>query len=572
MAKGSGKGHVVNLGKSLAETGIDMTGALAILNVGSFETFVAKVEGHSAGANQFGFKDTFGDYHFSHDRARYFLEDKLELLDAEEEWFFNKTSSMLYIHPQNGTDLSDAVLRGKVMSYAFVFSNCEHILLKNLDFFATAVKAVTPTKESRTSDIAFHSLQFKYHTYSKRMLGDISLIDWMDINGIYLKSKSETWGAFTFYNNSFYGSDGLALSYWGKNVTIENNLFEYNDWTGANMVKAGGGLATIKSFSIYDVFQRNTLRFNGASVGIRPGEYPTVRLNDISKQCWGVIQNDGAGVQLTRKPQNYSRLEFNWIHDQPKYGLRFDGEPPKIGENGTMSNNVVYRCNGLMVKGDHHAVQYNTVFDKRNDKDDDMQGTGCMLCVLKYVRTNPVAINHHTIVTNNMADVANGGKIPKGKGKVYPLAGDTIMNNDIDINIKNQMMDPDNNDFRPRFASRSAKINAGAYPYEARMEHYWIPGRQIQRPSSPVPPNGSTTVKAESRDALMWLNALDCQKHSVYFGTIIGEMRFIGSTIGQQNVIYLPYKLNKGRNYRWRVDAECVGFVSSGDVWTFKAT
>lgn len=69
------------------------------------------------------------------------------------------------------------------------------------------------------------------------------------------------------------------------------------------MIKAGGGLATIKSFSIFDRFERNTLRYNGASVGIRPGRRPVVRLNDISKQCWGIIQNDGAGVQLTIKPQ-----------------------------------------------------------------------------------------------------------------------------------------------------------------------------------------------------------------------------------------------------------------------------
>ena len=571
MAEGSGKGHVVNQGRSLADTGINMNGAMAILNIGSFETFVAKVEGHEAGMNKFNFHDTFGDYHFSHDRARYFLEDKLELLDAEEEWFFNKTSKMLYVYPPNGTDPSQAELRGKVQSYAFVLNNCEHVILKNLDFFGTAVKAVTPTKKSRTSDITFDSLQFKHHTYSKRMLGDISLIDWMDINGVFKKTEPETWGTFTFYNNTFHGSDGLALSYWGRNVTVKNNLFEYNDWSAANMVKAGGGLATIRSFSIYDVFERNTLRYNGASVGIRPGKYPTVRLNDISKQCWGVIQNDGAGVQLTRKPQNFSRLEYNWVHDQPKYGLRFDGEPPKIGENGTMSNNVVYRCNGLMAKGDYHTVQHNTVFDKKNDKDDDKQGAGCMLCVLKYVRTNPVAINHHTIVTNNLADVANGGKIPKGKGKVYPMAGGTIKDNIVGKRIKDQMMDADNNDFRLRPESQSTMKNAGAYPYEVRMRYYWIPGLQVMKASSPVPPDGSTTVKADSRDALMWLNALNCKKHSVYFGTAIGEMKFVGSTNGQHNVVYLRYKLNKGRSYRWRVDAECGESLSKGDVWTFKA-
>ena len=118
MAEGSGKGHVVNQGQSLPNTGINMNGALAILNIGSFETFVAKVKGHEAGKNKFDFHDTFGKYHFSHDRARYFLEDKLELLDAEEEWFFNKTSNMLYVYPPNGTEPSQAELRGKVQSYA----------------------------------------------------------------------------------------------------------------------------------------------------------------------------------------------------------------------------------------------------------------------------------------------------------------------------------------------------------------------------------------------------------------------------------------------------------------------
>jgi len=572
LALGSGPGHVINLGNSLADTDINMNDALAILNIGSFETFVAKVEGHSAGKNEFFFNDTFGDYHFDHGRSRYFLEDKLDLLDAEEEWFFDKTNKTLYMYPPKGRHPSEVDLRGKVQSYAFTFSNCEHITLKNLDFFATAIKAITPTSKSRTSDITFDSLKFEYHTYSKRMLKEIGLTDWFDVNGVYRKGKPETWGTFTFYNNTFYGSDGLALSYWGRNVTLENNLFKYNDWSAANMVKAGGGLATIKSFGIYDRFERNTLRYNGASVGIRPGNYPTVRLNDISKQCWGVIQNDGAGVQLTRKPQNHSLLEYNWVHDQPKYGLRFDGEPPKIGENGSMSNNVVYRCNGLMAKGDYHTVTHNIAFDKRNAKDDDKQGAGCMLCVLKYVRTNPVPINHHTIVTYNIADVANGGKVPKGKGAVYPLQGGVIKGNRLNLDVRGELMDPDNNDFRPKKSSLSARLGAGAYEYEAEMKQYWIPGRKIYKASSPVPVDGSQTVKVESRDALMWLNGLGCKAHDVYFGTVKGPMKFIGSIEGDDNnVVYLPYRLTGGRSYRWRVDATCGDNKYEGDTWTFKA-
>ena len=59
---------------------------MAILNIGSFQTFVAKVENHAAYSNKFNFKDTFGGYNFKYIRSIYFLEDKLELLDSPEEW------------------------------------------------------------------------------------------------------------------------------------------------------------------------------------------------------------------------------------------------------------------------------------------------------------------------------------------------------------------------------------------------------------------------------------------------------------------------------------------------------
>lgn len=80
------------------------------------------------------------------------------------------------------------------------------------------------------------------------------------------------------------------LEYSGTGVTPENNLFEYNDWTAANMVYRSGGIGTIISNGIGDVFVRNTLRYNGASAGYRPGLRPTVRLNHFHHQCWGLIQ------------------------------------------------------------------------------------------------------------------------------------------------------------------------------------------------------------------------------------------------------------------------------------------
>ena len=48
-------------------------------------------------------------------------------------------------------------------------------------------------------------------------------------------------------------------------------------------------------------------------------------------------------------------------------------------------------------------------------------------------------------------------------------------------------------------------MNAGAYKYIKYARNYWIPGRQIEKASSPVPVDGSVTVRTEFRDSLMWL-------------------------------------------------------------------
>jgi hypothetical protein len=38
---------------------------------------------------------------------------------------------------------------------------------------------------------------------------------------------------FKMFNCTLYGTDGAALQYSGINVTLEDNLFKYNDWSGA---------------------------------------------------------------------------------------------------------------------------------------------------------------------------------------------------------------------------------------------------------------------------------------------------------------------------------------------------
>ncbi|KAJ7389485.1 hypothetical protein OS493_031457 [Desmophyllum pertusum] len=569
-AASSTRGKMVDSGaKNLAGSGLDVAGAMAILNIGSFNTFTAIVKSHTPGQNLFTYDDTFGAIKFKPSFNQYFLEDKLEFLDNAGEWFYDKSTKTVYVKTMDGKS-PEGRIRGKVQTYAFTISNCQHLHFKQLTFFGTTIKARPAHRRDVINGLSFHSINFNFPSYSKRMLGDTAPPRWTIID----PSRGHS---FQLINSTFYGTDGLALQYSGDGALLQNNLFEYNDWSVAIMRSKSGGFGTVISNGINDQFIRNTLRFNGASAGFRPsGRNPVVKLNHIHHQCWGVLQHDGAGVQFQIGAQTNALSQNNWVHSSPKYGLRFDGQPPRVGRNGTMKENVVWKCGGIMVKGEFHSVLNNLAFDKRNDKSGDQQGSGCSLCVLKFVRSNPVEINKQSVVLRNAADVANGGKRKRPRG-THPLAGKLVQFN-IAGNVQQEVVDANNLDFRPRKDSSYNKDKVGPYRYNPSSKYYWIPGRQLYKASTPVPPHHSTTVKSD-RDAVMWLNAFGASIHHVYFGTNKATVADATPTAPEHqakitsegNVHYLTESLNPGSTYYWRVDAEIDDTTTyKGDVWSFQ--
>ena len=86
--------------------------------------------------------------------------------------------------------------------------------------------------------LSFHSINFNFPSYSKRMLGDGAPPSWTVIH----PSRGHS---FQLINNTFYGSDGLALQYSGDRAVVQNNLFEYNDWSVTNTRSKSGGLGTL---------------------------------------------------------------------------------------------------------------------------------------------------------------------------------------------------------------------------------------------------------------------------------------------------------------------------------------
>ena len=575
------KDVIVDSGNALKYSGKDMTGAMAVLNIGSWNTFVAKVLEHSPGTNSFryDYKDAYGDIRKNLKHGRYFIESKRELLDAPEEWFFDKSTNILYFIPPAGAQVTKTTkLRGKVQTYALTIKDSSDVVVKNIDFFATTLRAIPEfDKGTYVNRVKLDSLNFIYPCASKRMLLLDEVTQCTKVDGRRRRGVARfNSGSFTFFNNTFHGADGIPLSYIAAESRLENNLFTYNDWTSANSQAKDGGHGTIEARCLKDVVIRNTLLYNGEGHGIRPGFNPNVTLNRVVGQCWGNQQNDGAGIHLTRVPQENSRIEQNWVHDSPKYGIRFDSSPGNYGKQGTISENVAFRLDagGIQMKGHLHKALNNLAFDKRGRRV--RPNIDCSLCVWKYVRGSTYEINRYSTTIGNVADVANGGKIWKNGRMVKPVTvrpmNGITSNNVIDRNIKNSLHDPNNEDFRPLTNS----ISVGPYPYDSSSKNYWIPGRQLYKASSPVPPNGADQVRAAQRDSLMWLNGYGCDTHDVYLGKdsdVVaragrGSSEYLG-TVKDGNVMYLKKGVVVGVKYYWRVDVMCLGKVFTGDVWNF---
>jgi len=583
----STRGTMVDSGE-LAASGLNMTGAMAVLNVGSFNTFVKPVLWHEPGSNNFTYEDDFGKIKFVPRENRYYLDSKLELLDNPGEWHYDKTTSILRFIPFNGTcpDGKSDRLRGRTIDYSMKITKTKGLMVKNVDFFASTVEAIGFNKFHEIGsidNITFDSVNFDFPSSSKRMLQDPSMPKTTEI-------QAKIFGTIRVENCRFTGAEGFALRFSSTNSKIYNNLFEWNDWSGHMTYKNDGGGGTVVSHpgSRNTEFIGNTLWYNGASAGYRPGIGGIIKDNIFAGQCKGNIMNDGAGLQIMTKQQNQAKVERNWAFDSPKYGLRFDGAPkcdPKcipLGRYGTFSKNVAWDCGGIQVKGDNHNVTENLALEYSPD----IERT--VLKVVYILREYTTITNNETRVENNAAAVSDGGqnKHSWGPKPKWDIAG-IKENNYVGIDLKSLLEDFDNQDFRPKskniftqkgngsIIGEATENQIGPYPpVGEEITQYIIPGQKLDVASHPIPNDKSTVPK---RDAIMFRPGFRCSSHDVYVSSTNNQTlpetprkTLSKDADGEHNNVVMINATDEGK-YRWRVDCkdEETGKIRRGKVWMF---
>lgn len=403
--------------KPLGEEDFDATGASVILNLGHWTSYTSKVKSHSPKSNRFTYDSRFGwnVVKYIADHTMYYLENSIELLDSPEEWFYDLNTRKIYIMPPKGeTPTSWAAKAGRItariQTYAIEITEAKKLTLSNIDFFATTIYAAgkrgpwDPVKGERTAapltEHAWDNLIFKYPSTGKRMLGDVDYISPTTML-MYKSHKGPVNNAIR--NSRFYYVEGPTIEF-GRGqtgITVENNIFEWIDWTATTGVsevekRAPNGLCypIIKAKSCFGLSAgalllpagaagspnrvvRNTLFHHGASSGIgffggaTGSSEMLVELNCIADKK--DLQLDGGQITIPSRSTSGTVLRKNWAYDSnparhhaTKWGLRFDRPQSECsqdwGKHGAMHNNVVFNTNGLNIKGNEHKVVQNTVF------------------------------------------------------------------------------------------------------------------------------------------------------------------------------------------------------------------
>ena len=342
--------------KDLGATGLDLTGAIGIMNVGSFKTFNREITSHNTQDNFFSY-DIVPNNAYRDKHHHFFVEGKLELLDQPNEWFYDTTSKTLYLYADNGQNPNGREIKGKVQDYAFTINNSSNITLKNIYFFSSTFFAKS------SNNILIEECHFSFPNCSKRMLREFEVAPNVSTLG-----QS---GAVNEVHNSvirkclFEYTDGEALRIYGDSNIVENCYMQYIDYTVSEL--------PFLMIGVYfngdaNKFLYNTVHHAAASAFLAPGTTPEFAYNDVWST--GALQSDGSVYQGTSATVQNSNIHHNYIHDTPKYALRFDapgGSPGQAGQYGKMHHNIAVRTNGIMVKGNHHYICYNTTFSSKKN-------------------------------------------------------------------------------------------------------------------------------------------------------------------------------------------------------------
>ncbi|VGO19323.1 right-handed parallel beta-helix repeat-containing protein [Pontiella sulfatireligans] len=557
---------------TLEETGVDFTGAIAVLNIGHWLTWSRPITEHKAGQDWFEYDRT--GTRMSKYVAYYILG--LPALDRPNEWWYDAKSKTAYLRTSDDRNPNKLPISGKVRDFSLKLYDCSHLVFQGLEFFASTFSM------NGCEYVTIEDGSLLYPSTHKFMLGEFGWCH--ETSSDSNKQKNHKYkssaNVMTHVVNDGEGPFGNmvrnceiayanspAINIDSPGSILENCYIHDIEWD----VNSGGGSGSVPA-GPGAIIRCNTVHSGGNSEGIRPGKGSVVEYNRLWNM--GNLQHDGSAINIGTGAQTGTLIRYNWVHDTNRQGIRFDSTTSGMGSEGCVHNNVVFNLGqgGSKFKGDYHLLFNNTFYDS------------IFAVPNGYGNTPPH--NQNTLVCNTLADVMVAWSTKKPDEELNARQEKNITGTGV---VAEFLRDPSNLDFRPKPGSTiidagyavkelpSDKIQVELPPfignrpdigaYEAGDSNYWIPGRKKQTASTPIPPNGAIAVKQDAD--LMFLPAYKAEKHIVNFMNAAkdhkGRIELHGGNIID------PGELRSAQNYTWRVDAVMPdGSVIEGEPWSFK--
>ena len=157
----------------------------------------------------------------------YYLENKLQFLDQETEWFYDRFTRRLHLKTRGNQHPCGLRVQARVQEYAFRMIDVLHLTLQEMTFFGTTVWAGSLGFNDDVNGLTYDSLQFKFPHAQKRMLGEHLHLS---PTTLFTKDMS-AYSRNAIVNCSFTGAEAdPVLNVNSVGLFLENNEFVWNDW------------------------------------------------------------------------------------------------------------------------------------------------------------------------------------------------------------------------------------------------------------------------------------------------------------------------------------------------------
>ena len=458
---------------NLASSNLDFTGCVAILNIGSWQTFRRVITKHQKGRDRFNYKTDPNSrlVKVSHPAEidRYCIYGEAAL-DAPGEWFYDDASQALTLYPPEGRNPRQLMIESKGNPTGILCQDCAYLTVSGIQFRGTTVRM------KNVNHCQLENIHIEFGSAISNPFGpNTPLSD--ELNSSFNARKwfgetsvdvlTEVFGNDNVIRNVVCKySEGPGLTVGGKRNLIENCLFQDIDWHGLDY---GFGIDLLAAAPV--TVRYVTLDHSGGSEGLRLANHGASLVEFCHLHHCGLRQSDGAIIQTSGASSAGTEIRYNWVHDHQAFhwggnGIRGDDGARRL----QIHHNVVWNCRekGIVTKGDGHSIYNNTCFN--NSKIDILVPRNRLPQKTKEL----VKQNINTRVFNNLSGVSGSWYWENPKLPPYGLSENNralVLSElrdirSFDFRPTKRMNGTDAGQDKPTANSSNRPISMGAYDFD----------------------------------------------------------------------------------------------------------